>query len=141
MVVGTEEPNTPGDAHLGVLLKRQHDLGRTVPASSDIFGHEAGFGSRWFRRLDRAGETEITNLEVTVGIQQQVGWLEVPMYNIGGVQGLESAQGLVDEVLGVIIRQVLCSDHAVHIGLHELLDYCTTVFMSWVQKIDGKFEG
>lgn len=141
MAVGTEEPNTPRDAHLGVLLKRQHDLGSTIPASGDIFGHETSFGSRWFCRLDRPSETEIANLEVTVGIQQQVGWLEVPMYHIGGVQGLESAQGLVDEVLGVIVRQVLCSDHAVHIGLHKLLNYCVTAFMSWVQKIDARFEG
>lgn len=47
------------------------------------------------------------------------------MDNISGVQRLEGAQSLVDEVLGVIVGQVLRSDHAVHIGLHELLDHCT----------------
>jgi len=93
-----------GNAHLGVLLECQHDFGCTVPTSGDVFGHETGFGSRGFRRLDRASKAEITDLEITVGIEQQVGGFEVSMYNISGVQRLEGTQGLVDEVLGVIIR-------------------------------------
>jgi len=62
------------------------------------------------------------------------------MDNISGVQRLEGAQGLVDEILGVIIRQVLCSDHTVHIGLHELLNHCRA-FMSRARRNKVKWEG
>ena len=103
MTVGVCATRTCEDAHLGVLLKRQHDFGCTIPASSDIFGHETSFGSRWFRGLNRPSKTEIADLKVTVCIKQQIGWFEVSMDNVGGVQRLEGAQGLVDEVLGVII--------------------------------------
>ena len=104
MAVGIQDPNTRRGAHLGVLLKCQHDFGCTVPASSDVFGHETSFGSRWFRRLNRASETKIANLEIAIGVEQQVGWFEVPMDNVSGMQCLEGTQGLVDEVLSVIIR-------------------------------------
>jgi hypothetical protein len=49
--------------------------------------------------LDAACETEITNFEITVRIQQEVGWLEVAVNNIRAVDGLEGSQGLIDEIL------------------------------------------
>lgn len=84
-MVGSVDPNRRGGAHLSVLLERQHNFRGTVPASGDVFGHETSFSSRWFRRLNRASKTEVANLEVTVGIEQQVGRLEVSMYDIGRV--------------------------------------------------------
>lgn len=47
------------------------------------------------------------------------------MENIGRVHGFECAQGLVDEVLTVIIRQLLCTNDTMHVGFHE--------FLCWVQ--------
>lgn len=38
------------------------------------------------------------------------------------MHGLETPQCLIDEILTMIIRQVLCSYHSMHIRLHELLD-------------------
>lgn len=35
---------------------------------------------------------------------------------------LESSEGLIDEVLAVIVRQLLGSDDSVHICLHQFLD-------------------
>ena len=93
-----------GNSHLGILLKCQHDFGCAIPASSNVFGHETSFGSRGFCRFDRPSEAEITDLEITIGIEQQIGGFEVSVYNISRMQRLEGAQGLVDEVLGVIIR-------------------------------------
>lgn len=44
------------------------------------------------------------------------------MQHVGRVHRLEGAQRLVDEVLAVVVRELLCADDAVHVGLHELLD-------------------
>lgn len=44
------------------------------------------------------------------------------MENVGGVHGFQGTQGLVDEVLAVVVGEVLCADDAVHVRLHELLD-------------------
>ena len=43
------------------------------------------------RRLVRACETD---LEVTIGVQEEIGWLEVAMEDIGGVEGFECPKGL-----------------------------------------------
>jgi hypothetical protein len=72
-------------------------------------------------RGGRASEAEIANLEVAIGIEEQVGWLEISVENVCGVHSLEGAEGLVDEVLAVVIRQILCANNTVHIGLHKLL--------------------
>lgn len=65
------------------------------------------------------------------------------MYDVGGVHGLQSTEGLVDEVLrsmgtaisksdrqdvsdvahlAMIISELLCPDDTVQVGLHEFLD-------------------
>ena len=43
------------------------------------------------RRLVRACETD---LEVTIGVQEEIRWLQVAMENIGRVEGLQSSQSL-----------------------------------------------
>jgi hypothetical protein len=45
------------------------------------------------------------------------------MNNIGRMNGLESTKGLVDEILGMIIGQVLGPDNAVHVCFHQFLDH------------------
>ncbi|KAI6751336.1 hypothetical protein HG531_006032 [Fusarium graminearum] len=103
---------------LGVLLESQHDLRRTVPSSRDIFGHETrvillrGSGSR---------KTEIADLEITVGVEEEVGGLQVSVQHVGRVHRLEGSEGLVDEVLAVVVGKILCADDTVHIRLHQLL--------------------
>lgn len=44
------------------------------------------------------------------------------MQDIGRVHGLEGAQGLVDEVLAVVVGQFLSANDTVHVSLHELLN-------------------
>lgn len=70
------------------------------------------------------------------------------MDNVGTVDGLQGAQRLIDEVLRgmlgqqngtirkspnltMVVRQVLCSDNAVQICLHQLLD-------DWNELDDGR---
>ena len=71
------------------------------------------------------------------------------MDNVGGVHGLQSTEGLVDEVLhgmrsaisksdrqdtpgvahlAVIISELLCPDDTVQVSLHEFLDDCVGLF-------------
>jgi len=64
-------------------------------------------------------------LEVAIGVQKQVTWLEITMENVGRVHTLECTQGLVDKVLAMVVTQVLCPDHPVHVCLHEFLDQIT----------------
>ena len=110
-------------AHLCVLLEREHDLGRAVPPRRDVFCHEARLRPARLCRLDGPREAKVAHLEVAVRVQEQVRRLEVAVDHVGRVQGLEGAEGLVDEVLWVVVREVLCPDDTVHVGLHELLDH------------------
>jgi hypothetical protein len=43
------------------------------------------------------------------------------MENVGGVHSLKSSEGLVDEVLAMVIGEVLSSNDAVHVCLHQFL--------------------
>ena len=120
--LGQDAADAPDVDRFCVLLEGEHDLGRAVPPRRDVFGHEACLGPRRFRRLHRPGEAEVAHFEVAVGVEEEVGGLEVAVDDVGAVEGLEGAQGLVDEVLGVVVGEVLSADDAVHVGLHEFLD-------------------
>ena len=102
----------------GVLLEGEHNLGRTVPSRRNIFRHEARI---ILGRSGRSSETKVTDLEVAVGVEKEIGGFEVAVEYVGGMHGLECTEGLIDEVLTVIIGKVLSPDNAMHVGLHELL--------------------
>lgn len=110
--------NRPHVDGLGVLLEGQHDFWRSVPTSGDVFGHETRVV---LLRSGRSSETEIANLQVTVGVEKQVGGLQVTVKDVGGVHGFEGTEGLVNEVLAVVIGEVLGANDTVHISLHEFL--------------------
>jgi hypothetical protein len=104
-----------------ITLETQHDLGRSIPPRSDVFCHETdiGFGIV----AESSCQTEITNLEFTIRIHQQVAWLQVAVEDIGRVDIFESSTELVDKVLEMSIRQGLFrADNLVQIGFHEFLD-------------------
>ena len=85
---------------LGVFLKCQHDLRRTVPSGSHIFCHEARVV---LLRRSRTSQAEIADFQIAISVEQEVGWLEISVEHIGGMHGLESTQSLVDEVLAMIV--------------------------------------
>lgn len=114
----TDRPDVNG---LGVLLEGQHDFGRAVPAGSDVFSHETGVV---LLRSGGSGKTEIADLEIAVGVEEEVGRLQVSVQHVGRVHGLERSQSLVDEVLAVVVRKVLGANDTVHVRLHELLGSC-----------------
>lgn len=64
-------------------------------------------------------QTEITNFQNTVGVDQQVSWLDVPMDDFWSVKVLDSSEYLVEEHLDVVRREVLGGDDDfVQIALH-----------------------
>lgn len=72
-------------------------------------------------RSRRTSQTKVANLEIAVGVQKKVGRLEITVQDVGGVHRLQGAEGLINEVLAVVVRQVLRADNAVHVRLHEFL--------------------
>jgi hypothetical protein len=111
--------NTPHVDSLGVLLEGQHDLRSSVPTSSNIFSHEPGVV---ISTGGGSSQTKVTDFKVAVRVQKQVGGLKVTVQHIRRVHSLQSTKGLVDEVLAVVVGQILGTDNAVHIRLHQLLD-------------------
>jgi hypothetical protein len=102
-----------------IALETQHDLRRPVPSRRHIFGHV----SRIFFRIhaETSGQPEIGNLQLTIGIHQQVAGLEVAMQDVGAVDVLQAAQDLIDEGLEVGIGERLAgADNGREIALHEL---------------------
>ncbi|KAG5458717.1 MAG: hypothetical protein BJ554DRAFT_1008, partial [Olpidium bornovanus] len=119
--LGEDAPDAPDVDRLGVLLERQHDLRCAVPPRGDVLGHEVvrpvalvGAGA--------AGEAEVADLKVAVGVQQQIAGFQVAVQHVGGMHELQRAERLVDEVLAVVVRQLLRADDAVQVRLHKLLD-------------------
>lgn len=103
----------------GIALEAQHDLRRTVPSSCDVFGHVACI----LLRIDRetTSQAKVTNLELAVGIDQQVTGFEITVQDIGRVDVLETTEDLVDEGLEVGIGQRLAgADDSRQITFHQL---------------------
>ena len=62
------------------------------------------------------------DLEVTGGVEQEVGRLQVAVQDVGRVDVLQPTEDLVEEVADVVVAQVLGLQELVQVGLHEVLD-------------------
>lgn len=104
-----------------VLCKTEHDLGSAVPSSSNVLGLEAS-GNIVGLVAEATGKTEIANLQLAVGIDEQVAGLEIAVQYVGRMDVLEPAENLVDEGLEVGVGQGLATaDDSCKITLHEFL--------------------
>ena len=72
---------------LCVALETEHDFGSAIPSGSDIFRHVPSIFFRIHR--ETSGQTKIAYLELAIGIDQKIAWLEVSMQHIGGVNVLQ----------------------------------------------------
>lgn len=61
------------------------------------------------------------DLEVTGGVDEQVGGLEVTVQHVGRVDVLESSQDLVEEIADVVVAQLLALQQLVQVRLHQSL--------------------
>ena len=73
-------------------------------------------------RIRHPGEAEITNLEITGRVEQQIAGLQISVEDVGRVDVLEAPQYLVEKVADVIIAQTLGLQQFVQVGLHQTLD-------------------
>ena len=83
--LGQNTANRPHVNRLCVLLERKHNLRRTIPSRCNIFGHEARVV---FGRGCRSGETKVADLQIAIGVEEQIGGLEIAMKDICRVHGL-----------------------------------------------------
>lgn len=60
-------------------------------------------------------------LEITVGVQQEIAWLEVSMQHISRMNVLEAAQDLIEKIAHMLVAYRLRLEQLVQIGLHETL--------------------
>ena len=112
-------PDTPNINRLCILLKSEHNFRRPIPPRRHIFSHKPGI---ILRGIGAPCQSKVTDFEIAVGIEQQVGGFQVTVEDVGRMHCLESAEGLVNEVLAVVVGEVLSANDAVHICFHELLD-------------------
>jgi len=96
----SNRPNINGG---GVVGETQHDLWRSIPPGSNVFGHEtlvrASLGVGTSPRRISSCETEVADFELTVGINQEVTRLEVTMDDVSGMNVLETTEGLINKRL------------------------------------------
>ena len=103
-------------------MEAQHDLRSAVPSRSNVFSHVP----RILFWIDgkSSRETEITDLQLTVRVHEQVSGLQVSVENVGGVDVFQTAEDLVDEGLEVCVGEGLTgSDDCCEIAFHEFCFY------------------
>lgn len=104
---------------LSVALETQHDFGSSVPAGGYIFGHVPRI-FLWVHR-ETSGQTKITNLQLAIGVDEQISRLQVSMKHVRRVNILETAQNLVDEGLEMGIGERLTRPNdGGQVAFHEL---------------------
>mmetsp|Transcript_96110 Transcript_96110/g.256869 ORF Transcript_96110/g.256869 Transcript_96110/m.256869 type:complete len:436 (+) Transcript_96110:515-1822(+) len=75
---------------VAVPLERQQDLRRPVPSCAHILGHGTQLREGPGSELD-PGQSKITDLEITVAVDQEIPRLDIPMHNTSTVQPLQPA--------------------------------------------------
>lgn len=114
-----------------VALERKHDFRRSVPSRCDIFSH---ISCILFRvNTEPSRQTEIADLKLAIGVDQQVAGFEITVEHVGAVDIFETAKDLVNERLEVGIGQGLSgADDGGKIALHEFcgLEVSELFFMS-----------
>lgn len=71
------------------------------------------------------GKSEVANLDGTVGINQEVAWLDVSVHNVGGVDEVQGAERVVhncDDMLFLQRHGRLRAKEFLHVALNEFHD-------------------
>ena len=89
----------------GVALEAEHNLRGAIPARGYVFSHEASVFV-WIYR-EAAGETKVTDFELTVCVHEKIAGLEISMQDVGRVDIFQTAEDLIDERLEVRVGQGL----------------------------------
>lgn len=95
--LGKDAADRPDVDRRGVVAAGEQKLWGPVPPCHDVFGHElllVGPGAR---------QTKVADLEVAVGVDEEVARLQVPVQHVGRVDEAEPPEDLVDKVLAVLV--------------------------------------
>lgn len=115
---------TPSLTGLRVLFARQQQFGRPVPPRGNIVSHKRHMCSQLGNI--GAGQTEVADLKVAVGIHQDVARLlrqgekyQIAVQDVCRVDVLQAAEDLVEEELAVLVGEVLRRlDDVGQVGFH-----------------------
>ena len=95
--LGKDASDGPNVDRLGILVTRQHDLRGAVPPCHHILGQQqriARLADHLLVAQHAPGKAEVANLEVAVGIDEQVRRLEVAVQDVGRMDVLEDNTSL-----------------------------------------------
>eukprot|EP00968_Pinguiococcus_pyrenoidosus_P005296 scaffold340_cov256-Pinguiococcus_pyrenoidosus.AAC.20 len=107
------DPHAVDQAYLVALAQ---ELGSTIPPRAHVLGEVV-----IVLLVESARQPKVADDQVAVGVHEDVGRLEVPMENAGGVDVLDAPQELIQEVLVVLVgERLLRTQHPMQIRLHEV---------------------
>ena len=72
-------------------------------------------------RISNPRQSKVTDLQVAVGVEQQVGRFQITVQHISGVNEFQPTEDLVCEVACVIVRQFLSLEQFEQISFHQPL--------------------
>ena len=105
----------------GVLLLAKEDLGGSVPQSLDLVG-ECLDGDR-----EGSGETEVTDLDVALGVDQKILGLQVSVDDPLGVAVVDSTEQLVEHLFDSLLV------HGPLVLPHVLLQIVLDIFENQIE--------
>lgn len=93
-----------------IVGEAQHDFWCSVPSGGNVLCHESlisgSFGGTTPGCI-ASSKAKVTNLELTVCIDEQVAWFQIPVKDIGRMDVFQTTEGLIEKRLEVSISQRL----------------------------------
>lgn len=87
----------------------------SVPPGYDVLRQRRG------RLFVASRKTKIADLKVTIFIEQEIGWLQISMDDVGRVNVETASKQLIHEILDVVISKILARvDDSMHVRLHQI---------------------
>ena len=114
--LGQNTTNTPDIDSLCVAGRTKKDFGGAIPTGSNVLSQNGTGGIGALQGGNRSGKTEISDLEEALGIQKQVGRLQITMDDPAAVHVFQGLQKLVDDVLFVDVFEDVGTDDSMEIG-------------------------
>jgi len=113
-----DAPDRPDVQLLVLLFGVENDFWRPLPACHDLLCLEL----IWVCVLASA-QAEITNFEVTLFVEEQIGGFEVAVDDVGFVHLVRAFEDLLHEELQVVVGEVLLGvNYFVQVGFHQFGD-------------------
>lgn len=80
-----------------IVRKAEHDLWSTIPPCGNVLGHEAPALLSIYPRssLEATSQSKVADLQLAVGVDEEIPWLQVAMEDVGGMDILKAAKRLV----------------------------------------------